>query len=84
MKRLKFCGNGELQMEQVPDPVPGEGEVVIRTACSAICGSEMHAYRNEGMAEGNPGHEAVGTVVAVGAGVKELVPGQRVGASPVA
>ena len=58
MKRLKFCGNGELQMEQVPDPVPGEGEVVIRTACSAICGSEMHAYRNEGMAEGNPGRTA--------------------------
>lgn len=84
MKRLKFCGNGELQMEQVPDPVPGEGEVVIRTACSAICGSEMHAYRNEGMEGGNPGHEAVGTVVAVGSGVKHLAPGQRVGASPVA
>ena len=51
MKRLKFCGNGKLQFEEVPDPVPEAGEVVIRTACSAICGSEMHAYRNEGMEE---------------------------------
>ncbi|MBS5530458.1 alcohol dehydrogenase catalytic domain-containing protein [bacterium] len=84
MKRLKFCGNGVLQIEQVPEPVPREGEVLIRTTCSAICGSEMHVYRHGGMVDGNPGHEAVGTVAAVGAGVKHLVPGQRVGVSPIA
>lgn len=84
MRRLKFCGHEQLRFEEVPDPVPGRGEVVIRTACSAICGSEMHVYRHDGMENGNSGHEAVGTVVAVGVGVEHLEPGQRVGVSPIA
>ena len=84
MKLLKFCGRGKLRMETVPDPVPGRGEVVIRTVRSAICGSEMACYLGEGLAEGNPGHEAVGIVEQIGPGVSGLWEGQRVGACPVA
>jgi threonine dehydrogenase-like Zn-dependent dehydrogenase len=58
--------------------------VVIETAVSAICGSEMHTYRGAGAASGNAGHEAVGTVAALGEGVSGLALGERVGASAIA
>jgi propanol-preferring alcohol dehydrogenase len=85
MQTLQLAGNRTVHLVDAPDPVPGPGEVVIQTAVSAICGSEMHAYRNAGVAgAGNTGHEAVGTVVAVGEGVTDLQVGQRVGASAIA
>ena len=83
MKQLHFYGKNKLGFIEVPDPQPNPGEVIVKTVCSAICGSEMHAYR-EGMAEGNPGHEAVGIIEAVGEGVTSVKVGQRVGASPIA
>jgi len=84
MKTVRLEGNGAVGIVEAADPVPGPGEVAVETAVSAICGSEMHAYRGAGMAAGNIGHEAVGTVVALGEGVTGLRPGQRVGASAVA
>ena len=84
MKSVKLNGKGAVEIVQVPDPVPGPGEVVVQTAVSAICGSEMHGYRGDGGASGNSGHEGVGTVVAAGEGVTDLQVGQRVGVSAVA
>jgi propanol-preferring alcohol dehydrogenase len=80
MRIERYAGNQTIQIVEGPDPVPGPGEVVIETAVSAICGSEMHAYRGPGQA-GNGGHEAVGTVVALGEGANGLKTGQRVGVS---
>ena len=84
MRRLRICGKGHVEIETVPDPSPASGEVLIQTAVSAICGSELHEYRNDGLPAGNGGHEAVGTVVALGKGVSGLEPGQRVGVSAIA
>ena len=84
MRTLRLEGNGVVGMMEVADPVPGPGEVVIDTAVSAICGSEMHAYRGTGVEAGNAGHEAVGRVTALGEGVTGLRLGQRVGASAIA
>ena len=84
MRRLKICGNGRVTVETVPDPVPGQGEVVVETAVSALCGSELHDYRGGGVASGNNGHEAAGTIVGVGPGVTALSPGMRVGVSAIA
>lgn len=84
MKTLQFAGDSVVRLIDVPDPVPGPGEVVIQTAVSAICGSELHTYRGAGQAAGNAGHEAVGTVAALGEGVTDLSLGQRVGASAIA
>jgi threonine dehydrogenase-like Zn-dependent dehydrogenase len=67
----------------VPDPTPGEGEVVVAVEVSAICGSEMHRYRGEGQVAGNAGHEAAGTIIEIGPGVTEREVGQRVGLSGV-
>jgi len=83
MKSVSLSGGGEVTIEDVPDPVPGEGEVLIQTAVSALCGSEMHSYRSEGIPEGNSGHEGAGTVVAVGEGVPDGAVSQRVGVSAV-
>lgn len=84
VKSVRLEGNGVVSLAAAVDPVPGPGEVVVETAISAICGSELHAYRGAGMASGNAGHEAVGTVVALGEGVTDLSVGQRVGASAIA
>ena len=80
MRIVKFNGDGNVQVVDRHDPVPGPGEVVVETAVSAICGSELHAYRGAPQ-EGNGGHEAAGTIVALGEGVERLQMGQRVGVS---
>jgi threonine dehydrogenase-like Zn-dependent dehydrogenase len=83
MKILTLAGNEVVRLDDIPDPVPGKGEVLIETAVSAICGSELHLYHGEGMQQGNFGHEAVGTVVQLGEGVTNLTVGQRVGISTI-
>jgi len=78
-------------MLDVPIPEPAEGEIVVKMSMATVCGSDMHfldEYPNELMEliypgtrrpEGLPlGHEAVGTVHAVGPGVTRYQPGDRV------
>ncbi|MDR0932339.1 MAG: zinc-binding dehydrogenase [Victivallales bacterium] len=84
MRSLKFHGNKVLSIDDVPTPIPQSDEVLIRTAVSAICGSEMGCYRGNGQESGNPGHEAAGTIIALGPEVKNLMIGQRVGVSAIA
>jgi propanol-preferring alcohol dehydrogenase len=84
MRIVKMEGKGKINMVDGPEPVPGPGEVVIETAVSALCGSELHCYHGEGSPEGNNGHEAVGTVVKIGEGVSGLKIGERVGVSAIA
>ena len=84
MKIAVMLGSSTIQTTEVPDPVAKHDEVVIQVAASAICGSELRTYRGNGLQNGNSGHEAAGEIVAVGAGVTNLVPGQRVGVSAVA
>ncbi len=83
MKSVRLEGNRKVSIVAVDDPTPGEGEVVIRTAVSALCGSELHGWREDGMPEGNSGHEAVGTVIAAGPNVTTPAIGQRVGVCTV-
>lgn len=84
MRTVRQEGNCVTTIVEAPDPVPGPGEVVVRTAVSAICGSELHAYRGEGQETGNSGHEGAGIVAAIGDGVANLQLGQRVGVCTVA
>ena len=84
MRIVRPEGNGVVRLVEEPDPLPGPGEVVVETAASALCGSELHSYRGAGSKKGNGGHEAAGTVVRLGEGVSRLRVGQRVGASAIA
>jgi 2-desacetyl-2-hydroxyethyl bacteriochlorophyllide A dehydrogenase len=37
---------GELRCEETPDPRPGAGEVLVRTLCCGICGTDLHALHH--------------------------------------
>ena len=83
MRKVRYGGDGTIQVIECPELVPGPGEVVVETAVSAICGSELHAYRGAAQ-DGNGGHEAAGNIAALGDGVDGLKMGQRVGVSCIA
>ena len=84
MNMIRLEGKTIVRVVDRPEPVPRPGEVVIETAVSAICGSELHSYRTDGQQQGNSGHEAVGTVVRIGEDVSDLKVGDRVGACAIA
>ena len=72
---------GRLDLRDLPQPAPGPGEVLIRVAACGICGSDVHGYDGSSGRRIPPivmGHEAAGTVAAVGEGVSALKPGDRV------
>jgi 2-desacetyl-2-hydroxyethyl bacteriochlorophyllide A dehydrogenase len=81
MKALVYLGPRHMELQQAPDPQPGPGEVVVATAASAICGSDLHGFREASPRRVPPlimGHETVGTVAAAGDGVDEALAGRRV------
>jgi len=66
MKALIYSATNEVVYREEPDPIPGEGEVLIKVAASGICGSDMHAYHGKDARRVPPlilGHEVAGTVV---------------------
>ena len=73
-----------LELRQVPVPVPGPGEVLIKVHKTAICGTDVHIYNWDPWAQDHIkapmtiGHEYVGEVAALGEGVTGLKIGQRV------
>ena len=77
------AGTG-LELRKVPVPVPGPGEVLIKVHKTAICGTDVHIYNWDPWAQEHIkapmtiGHEYVGEVAALGAGVTGLYVGQRV------
>ena len=83
MKSLQFLGNGKLAFVEAEDLTPGPGQVVVKTAATVLCGSEMHSFKGSG-SSGNGGHEGAGTILKVGEGVTNVKVGDRVGLSPVA
>ncbi|MCE5249182.1 L-threonine 3-dehydrogenase [bacterium] len=75
-----------LVLKDVPDPSPGEGEVLIRIRAAGICGTDVHIYdwdewsRNRIHPPVITGHELVGEVVALGKSTHHIPIGQRVSA----
>ena len=73
-----------LELRRVPVPQPGPGEVLIRVHKTAICGTDVHIYNWDPWAQEHIkppmtiGHEYVGEIAALGAGVTGLRIGQRV------
>jgi propanol-preferring alcohol dehydrogenase len=71
-----------LRLEDVPDPTPAAGEVRVRVNVCAICRTDLHVIEGDLPAVRLPiipGHQVVGRIDAVGAGVSGLRAGQRVG-----
>jgi propanol-preferring alcohol dehydrogenase len=72
-----------LSIEQVPIPVPGCGEVLIKVVACGVCHSDLHAIDGDWsslpLLPLIPGHEITGHVVALGEGVQEPAIGEAVG-----
>ena len=72
-----------LTVEDVPVPQPGPGQALVKLISSGVCHTDLHAVQGDWPVKPNPpfipGHEGVGTVVALGEGVTDLVLGQLVG-----
>ncbi len=62
----------------LPDPACGPGEVICRIIASATCGSDVHGWYVTRKLPAVLGHEPVGEVVEVGAGVTRVAPGDVV------
>ena len=73
-----------LAIEDVSDPRPGRGEVLIRVRACGVCHTDLHIASGEWPAPKLPlilGHEVVGEVVEASGGVTGFSPGDRVGVS---
>lgn len=86
MRALVLREFGRMEVDDRPDPAPGDGEVVIATVATGICGSDVHGFtghngrRHPGQVMG---HETTGRIRALGAGVTGLKIGQAVTVNPV-
>jgi L-iditol 2-dehydrogenase len=80
MRALVCTGPGEASLRDVPEPVPGPGEIVVRVTAALTCGTDLKLFRR-----GHPkipfpltlGHEFSGVVESVGAGAP-FAHGERV------
>ncbi|WP_262365401.1 NAD(P)-dependent alcohol dehydrogenase [Gordonia sp. OPL2] len=88
MRASVLYPDGRLTVEDRPVPVAGPGEVLIHVSAVGVCGSDAHYLRHGRIGDHvvtgplTLGHEAAGTVVAVGAGVPPERVGQRVSIEP--
>lgn len=85
MRALVFHEPERISVEDVPEPSPGPGEVLVRIAATAICHSDIRVYRGLKHAVPGviPGHEIAGVVAEVGQGVSGVMAGDRVVVCPI-
>ena len=77
-----------IELAEIPTPIPGPGQVLVRLRAVGICGSDVHYYVDGRI--GNAvvdypfvlGHEPAGEIAALGAGVTDLAVGDRVALEP--
>ncbi len=85
MKAYVLRGINNINLEEVPKPVPKAGEALIRVASAGICGSDIPRIYKTGAHVHPiiPGHEFAGLVESVGSGDDEKWVGKRVGVFPL-
>ena len=93
--RAAILRNQKLVIDDVDEPVPGPGQVLVETLACGICGSDLHFIQHAGKAaaeEGSPfdptrdlimGHEFSARVVAAGEVVENVATGAVVVSMPV-
>jgi L-iditol 2-dehydrogenase len=85
MKACVLHAIGELRYEEVPEPTPRVGEVLVRVGGCGVCGSDIPRIFTKGTYRFPtiPGHEFAGTVAALGEGVESSWIGRRVAVFPL-
>jgi len=73
-------GAGNVEIQELPEPQPGSGEVLIQVKAAGICGTDIHIWKDEYRSKPPMvmGHEGSGVIAALGDGVKGLALGDRV------
>jgi len=80
MKAAVFVEPGKIMLEERPVPTIGAGEALVRVTTTTICGTDVHILKGEYPVERGRivGHEPVGVIAELGAGVTGYAVGQRV------
>ena len=78
MRVARSFAPGDVRIEQAPEPEPGPGEVVCDVLACGVCGSDVTDWYIAPRLPAVLGHEVVGTVRAIGAGVVAPAPGAHV------
>jgi len=81
MKALLLSSYRHLEIADLPAPTHSSDEILVQVAACGICGSDVHGYDGSSGRRIPPivmGHEAAGTVAALGAEVKQFSVGDRV------
>lgn len=86
MRAAVLHGAGDLRIEEVPDPEPGPGELVLEVEAALTCATDTKMMRSGAHPALGPlpaplGHECCGRIVAVGAGVEKSLAGAVVPAN---
>ena len=84
MRAATWHGESRFTVDDVPEPAPGPGQVLVGIHTAGICGSDVHA--TQGLFPLTPprvmGHEYSGTVLGVGRGVSRALVGRAVACEP--
>ncbi len=74
-----YKGNSVVEVEQVPVPAIGPGEILVRVEACGICNTDLKKIAHNLLAPPRIfGHETAGVVARVGSGVRKFKPGDRV------
>lgn len=87
MLAARMYNKKDIRVEEVPTPVIGEDEILLRVKAAAICGTDVRMVNNgyKGISPETPrilGHELSGIIERVGSRVTAYRPGQRVAVAP--
>jgi threonine dehydrogenase-like Zn-dependent dehydrogenase len=86
MRALVYVGPERMEIQDLPTPVPKDGEVLLEVSAAGICGSDLHGFlghserRQPGLVMG---HEAVARIAELGSGVRGWRESQRVCFNPL-
>jgi (R,R)-butanediol dehydrogenase/meso-butanediol dehydrogenase/diacetyl reductase len=87
VRAWQFHGAGDLRLVDVPEPVMGAGDVLVRPMFNGLCGTDVHQYFGGALAPVplpvGVGHEASAVVVDVGADVQGFAAGDHVAIEPI-
>jgi threonine dehydrogenase-like Zn-dependent dehydrogenase len=80
MRAAVFLGKGRIELREVERPEPGPGEALVRITLTTICGTDVHILKGEYPVKPGltVGHEPVGRIEALGAGVTGFAVGERI------
>lgn len=82
MKALQYSGPEVFAVETIDVPAIGDDDVLVKISACGVCGTDLHYHKGEFLAKYPliPGHEATGTIAAVGKNVHNVALGDRVAA----